>query len=147
MSEDFAQAKAEGKPRRITDLEEVTNPAERASAAQAGAGELIEQAGGFERVSPDAQQPMEAHHMLNNPLADPDPTEYPDPYEQRPDPRGPETVPTVIDSKTDQAADSVTTSQAVSDSEPHPPDFDDDPGMGRTRSGSERRPGPGPVGS
>jgi hypothetical protein len=27
------------------------------------------------------------HHALNNPVDDPDPTEYPDPYERRPDPR------------------------------------------------------------
>jgi hypothetical protein len=30
------------------------------------------------------------HHDLNNPARDPDPTEYPDPYDKRPDPRGPE---------------------------------------------------------
>lgn len=30
------------------------------------------------------------HHALNNPAVDPDPTEYPDPYERRPDPRDPE---------------------------------------------------------
>jgi hypothetical protein len=28
------------------------------------------------------------HEPLNNPIDDPDPTEYPDPYEKRPDPRG-----------------------------------------------------------
>ena len=26
------------------------------------------------------------HHDLNNPIDDPDPTEYPDPFEKRPDP-------------------------------------------------------------
>jgi hypothetical protein len=30
------------------------------------------------------------HHELNNPVTDdPDPTEYPDPYETRPDPKAP----------------------------------------------------------
>ena len=28
------------------------------------------------------------HHDLNNPVDEPDPTEYPDPYEERDDPRG-----------------------------------------------------------
>ena len=27
------------------------------------------------------------HHPLNNPAGEPDPTEYPDPYEEREDPR------------------------------------------------------------
>jgi hypothetical protein len=30
------------------------------------------------------------HHPLSNPVDDPDATEYPDPYESRPDPRGPD---------------------------------------------------------
>lgn len=30
------------------------------------------------------------HGELSNPVRDPDPTEYPDPYEKRPDPRDPE---------------------------------------------------------
>ncbi len=29
------------------------------------------------------------HHELNNPVGEPDPTEWPDPYEQREDPRDP----------------------------------------------------------
>jgi hypothetical protein len=29
----------------------------------------------------------EPHHSLNNPADEPDPTEYPDPYEKREDPR------------------------------------------------------------
>lgn len=29
------------------------------------------------------------HHALNNPARDPDPTEWPDPYERREDPRDP----------------------------------------------------------
>jgi hypothetical protein len=31
----------------------------------------------------------EPHHALNNPVGDPDPTEYPDPFEKRDDPRDP----------------------------------------------------------
>jgi hypothetical protein len=29
------------------------------------------------------------HHALNNPASDPDPTEWPDPYDRREDPRDP----------------------------------------------------------
>lgn len=40
---------------------------------------------------PDRQDPeREPHHELNNPVSDPDPTEWPDPYEKRRDPRGAE---------------------------------------------------------
>src|SRR3954469_21060926 len=35
--------------------------------------------------SPD----RDPHHALNNPVGDPDPTEWPDPYEKREDPRDP----------------------------------------------------------
>jgi hypothetical protein len=35
----------------------------------------------------DRSQDPEPHHALNNPVEDPDPTEYPDPYEAREDPR------------------------------------------------------------
>ncbi len=31
----------------------------------------------------------EPHHALNNPVGEPDPTEWPDPYETREDPRDP----------------------------------------------------------
>jgi hypothetical protein len=42
----------------------------------------------------DRSQDREPHHALNNPVGEPDPTEYPDPYEQREDPRdGPRPVP------------------------------------------------------
>jgi hypothetical protein len=43
-------------------------------------------------LNPDATDPAadEPHHVLNNPATDPDPTEFPDPYERRPDPKGPE---------------------------------------------------------
>jgi hypothetical protein len=44
------------------------------------------------------------HHALNTPVGEPDPTEWPDPYEQRPDPRDEDHPPT----------------GSTSTSEPHP---------------------------
>jgi hypothetical protein len=44
------------------------------------------------------------HHSLNTPVGEPDPTEWPDPYEQRPDPRDEDHPPT----------------GSTSTSEPHP---------------------------
>jgi hypothetical protein len=35
----------------------------------------------------DRSGDAEPHHALNNPVGEPDPTEWPDPYEQREDPR------------------------------------------------------------
>ena len=35
----------------------------------------------------------EPHHALNNPAQDPDETEWPDPYEKRPDPRNEDDAP------------------------------------------------------
>jgi hypothetical protein len=32
---------------------------------------------------------QDPHHALNNPVGEPDPTEWPDPYDTRPDPRDP----------------------------------------------------------
>lgn len=46
----------------------------------------------------------EPHHALNNPVGEPDETEWPDPYEQREDPRGAGHPPT----------------GSTSTSEPHP---------------------------
>jgi hypothetical protein len=37
----------------------------------------------------DISQDREPHHVLNNPVEDPDPTEWPDPYDKREDPRDP----------------------------------------------------------
>jgi hypothetical protein len=34
-----------------------------------------------------AERDRDPHHALNNPIDDPDETEWPDPYEKRPDPR------------------------------------------------------------
>ena len=86
-------------------------------------------------------QDRDPHHMLNNPVVDdPDLTEYPDPYETRPDPRDPALVdtpayPIEVDP---EEAEKIVSQGATSNSEPHPHDFDDEPGMGRTRSGEER---------
>ena len=37
----------------------------------------------------DRSKDPSPHHALNNPVGEPDPTEYPDPYESREDPRDP----------------------------------------------------------
>jgi hypothetical protein len=52
----------------------------------------------------DRSKDAEAHHSLNNPVGEPDETEWPDPYEARPDPRDDEHPPT----------------GSTSTSEPHP---------------------------
>lgn len=36
-----------------------------------------------------SEQERDPHHELNNPVGEPDPTEWPDPYERRDDPRDP----------------------------------------------------------
>jgi hypothetical protein len=59
----------------------------------------------------------EPHHDLNNPASDPDPTEWPDPYEERPDPRGPEDEEDAVD----EADGERKAPRAPSTSEPHPP--------------------------
>jgi len=41
----------------------------------------------------DRTRDRDPHHALNNPARDPDPTEWPDPYEKREDPRGPDAPP------------------------------------------------------
>jgi len=38
----------------------------------------------------DRSKDPSPHHALNNPVGEPDPTEYPDPYERREDPRDPQ---------------------------------------------------------
>jgi hypothetical protein len=37
----------------------------------------------------DEAPERDPHHELNNPVGEPDPTEWPDPYERRDDPRDP----------------------------------------------------------
>jgi hypothetical protein len=49
------------------------------------------------RVEREQRKGNDPHHALNQPASNPDPTEWPDPYERRPDPRGPETVDTPAD--------------------------------------------------
>jgi hypothetical protein len=58
------------------------------------------------------------HHELNNPAEDPDPTEWPDPYDRREDPRDPD------DPDRDFGDEPQTPTGATSTSEPHP---DQDP--------------------
>ena len=38
----------------------------------------------------DLPSERDVHHALNEPAVDPDPTEWPDPYDKRPDPRDPD---------------------------------------------------------
>jgi hypothetical protein len=64
------------------------------------------------------------HHALGNPASEPDPTEWPDPYERRHDPRGPEGVDTPASPAEDEPEPPG--GQGPSTSEPHPPrNFDD----------------------
>jgi len=65
----------------------------------------------------------EPHHTLSNPVEDPDETEWPDPYEKRDDPRGP-------DSETPA-------SRPPSTSEPAPPHDKDEvkPAKGSSEGG------------
>lgn len=51
------------------------------------------------------------HHDLNTPVGEPDPTEWPDPYDKRPDPRAPEE---------DGDGEPHTPTGATSTSDPHP---------------------------
>jgi hypothetical protein len=55
----------------------------------------------------------DVHAALNQPATDPDPTEWPDPYDKRPDPRDP-TDPQDMD-----FGDTHTPTGATSTSEPH----------------------------
>ena len=52
----------------------------------------------------DRSRDEDPHHALNNPVGEPDETEWPDPYERRPDPRDEDHPPT----------------GSTSTSEPHP---------------------------
>lgn len=52
------------------------------------------------------------HHRLNQPAQDPDPTEWPDPYDKRPDPLGP--------GEDEQGNPRGAEPGATSTSEPHP---------------------------
>jgi hypothetical protein len=81
-------------------------------------------------LHPDASDPTaaEPHHSLSNPASTPDPTEYPDPYERRPDPRGPdgEEQPAGQDEDGPGGQAPPDTPRSPSTSEPHPPrNYDD----------------------
>lgn len=58
----------------------------------------------------DRSRDESPHHDLNTPVGQPDQTEWPDPYDRRSDPRGPD----------DESGDSHTPTGATSTSEPHP---------------------------
>lgn len=53
------------------------------------------------------------HSSLNNPVGEPDPTEWPDPYDTRPDPKAPS-------EDVGSTAEHHTPTGAISTSEPHP---------------------------
>jgi hypothetical protein len=61
----------------------------------------------------DRQPAPDPHHALNNPAERPDPTEWPDPYERREDPRAPGGVERIGEEPHPQTG-------ADSTSEPHP---------------------------
>lgn len=63
----------------------------------------------------------EPHHDLTNPASDPDPTEWPDPYEKRPDPRGPERDEEPVEDKEEGDEREERAPRSPSTSEPHPP--------------------------
>jgi hypothetical protein len=76
-------------------------------------------AGGF--PEPPGQDPgdrshdADPHHALNHPVGDPDPTEWPDPYDRRADPRAPQDIH-------GEEPEAHTDAGATSTSEPHPSD-------------------------
>jgi hypothetical protein len=62
----------------------------------------------------DSPPERDVHHALNEPASDPDPTEWPDPYDKRPDPRDPE-----ADETGAELGDVHTPTGATSTSDPH----------------------------
>ena len=74
-------------------------------------------------LHPDANDPRtgDPHDSLSKPATDPDETEFPDPYERRPDPRGPEGVDTPAFPAEEASAAKRQTPAPPSTSEPHPP--------------------------
>jgi hypothetical protein len=61
-----------------------------------------------------ASTQRDAHQALNQPASDPDPSEWPDPYDKRPDPRDPPAEAEEMD-----FGDIHTPTGATSTSEPH----------------------------
>jgi hypothetical protein len=71
----------------------------------------------------NAPQRRDVHAALNEPAVDPDPTEWPDPYDKRPDPRYPAESSGAMD-----FGDAHTPTGATSTSEPaHEVDLETDP--------------------
>jgi hypothetical protein len=65
-------------------------------------------------IDRDSPSERDVHHALNEPASDPDPTEWPDPYDKRPDPLDPNAESTEMD-----FGDVHTPTGATSTSEPH----------------------------
>jgi hypothetical protein len=63
----------------------------------------------------DISGDREPHHVLNNPVGEPDPTEWPDPYETREDPR---------DNPEGSAPGAVSTSEPHPSQDPEAPDWE-----------------------
>jgi hypothetical protein len=57
------------------------------------------------------EQERDPHSPLNEPARDPDPTEWPDPYDRRPDPLGPDSPDSVT-------AGATSTSEPPSEEDP-----------------------------
>jgi hypothetical protein len=84
--------------------------------------EQVEQDRRGGRDLPPQGEPGEAPDRPTNPVRDPDPTEWPDPYDKRPDPRDPASVDTPADpahADAEEAADPAPRDPTTSD--PHPP--------------------------
>jgi hypothetical protein len=99
----------EENPDRVRDAKEIQHGDDRAAAER----DVAER---------HADRDREPHHDLNHPAEGADPTEYPDPYDRRPDPRDPAAVDTPAsraDPKTRERSDDPP--RAPSTSEPHPP--------------------------
>jgi hypothetical protein len=84
----------------------------------------------------DSSSERDVHDALNEPAVDPDPTEWPDPYDKRPDPREP------VDVTEMDFGDVHTSTGATSTSEPHhevDPEVDPRKANPHERSRRERR--------
>jgi hypothetical protein len=62
----------------------------------------------------ESSSERDVHHALNEPANDPDPTEWPDPYDRRPDPRDPDAEAEEMD-----FGEVHSSTGATSTSEPH----------------------------
>jgi hypothetical protein len=85
----------------------------------------------------DPPRHRDVHDALNEAASDPDPTEWPDPYDKRPDPRDPD-----ADAEEMDFGDAHTPTGATSTSEPpHETDVEVDPRKANPheRSRRERR--------